>query len=248
MTNGLPSNVVTELAPKGVLRAAINFGNSVLAQKDPATGEPRGVSPGLARVLAQRLGVQLEYVTFDAAGKVFDALKSGAWDVAFMAIDPIRAAEIDFTGPYVVIEGTYVVPTTSPLRSIEDVDCPGTRVAVARGSAYDLYLTRTLKHAEIIREGSGQQALALFLKTGLEAAAGVRQPITAFANTHPGMRVIPERFMAIEQAMGTPKGRGAGARYLRDFVEEMKSSGFVAKALAESGQADATVAPPSSLG
>jgi polar amino acid transport system substrate-binding protein len=244
MADNVPRNVVTELAPSGKLRAAINFGNTVLAQKDPATGEPRGVSGELARELAKRLGVPIEFVTFDAAGKVFDALKAGAWDIAFLAIDPVRSAGIDFTGPYVVIEGTYVVPSSSLLRTIEDVDRDGVRIAVARGSAYDLYLTRAIKHAKLVREQSGPEALAMFLKDKLEAAGGVKQPIVAFAKANPDMRVIPGRFMSIEQAMGTPKGRENGVRYLRKFVEEMKSSGFVANALKASGQADASVAPP----
>lgn len=247
MADSVPPDVVAELAPSGKLRAAINFGNTVLAQKDPTGGEPRGVSPELARELARRLGVAIEYVTFDAAGKVFEALQRGAWDVAFMAIDPVRSAGIEFTGPYVVIEGAYAVPASSPLRTVEDVDRDGVRVAVARGSAYDLYLTRALKRATLVREPSGPEALALFRKDRLEVAAGVKQPIVAFAKEHPDTRVIPGRFMVIEQAMGTPKGRTAGVRYLRKFIEEMKSSGFVAAALEQSGQADATVAPPSPI-
>ena len=245
MANDLPANVVTELAPSGKLRAAINFGNSVLVQKDPATGEPRGVSPALARELARRLGVPLAYVAFDAAGKVFDALQSGVWDIAFLAIDPARAAGIDFTAPYVVIEGTYAVPLNSPLRAIADFDRDGVRIAVGRASAYELYLSRTLKHATLIRESSGADAFDLFLKDKLEAVAGVKQSLVAFAKTRTDMRVIPGRFMQIEQAMGTPKGRAAGGRYLREFVEEMKASGFVADALAKSGQTDAVVAAPS---
>jgi polar amino acid transport system substrate-binding protein len=223
---------------------AINFGNPVLAQKDAATGEPRGVSAALARELAQRLGVPIDFVTFDTAGKVFDALQANAWDVAFLAIDPVRAAGIDFTAPYVLIEGIYLVPSGSPLRTVEDVDRAGVRVAVGHGSAYDLYLTRALKQATVIREPSSAAALDAFLKDQLEAAAGVKQPVVAFAKAHPDVRVIPGRFMSIEQAMGTPKGRAAGVRYLRQFVEEMKLSGFVAKALALSGQSDAAVAPP----
>jgi polar amino acid transport system substrate-binding protein len=240
--------VAAELAPTGRLRAAINFGNSVLAQRAPDGGPPRGVSAELARALAGRLGVPIDYVTFDAAGKVFEAMKSGAWDIAFLAIDPVRAAGIDFTAPYVVIEGTYVVPADSVLRTVEDVDREGVRVAVAEGSAYDLYLTRALKHVALVRRPSGPEALDLFAAERLEAAGGVRQPIMAFAETHPGMRVLPGRFMVIEQAMGTPKGRPNGHTYLRGFVEEMKASGFVAKALKDSGQADASVAPPAAIG
>ena len=245
MTDKVPGDVVTELAPSGWLRAAINFGNSVLAQKDPVTGEPRGVSADLARELGRRLDVPVEHVAFDAAGKVFDALARGAWDIAFMAIDPVRAAGIAFTGPYVVIEGVYIVPARSALRTVEDVNRDGVRIAVARGSAYDLYLSRAIRHARLVREPSGPEALAAFLRDRLDAAAGVKQPIVAFAREHPELRVIPGRFMAIEQAMGTPRGREDGVRYLRRFVEEMKASGFVADALARSGQGDAAVAPPS---
>jgi polar amino acid transport system substrate-binding protein len=233
----------SELAPTGTLRAAINLGNPVLAQKDPVTGEPRGVSVDLARELGRRLNVPVELVTYDAAGKVFDALKSGVWDIAFLAIDPARASEISFTAPYVIIEGTYMVPADSPLRTIGDVDRDGVRVAVGNKSAYDLYLTRTLKRAQIVRVPTSPAAIEIFLTDKLEAAAGVKQPLLQFAKTNPKMRVMDGRFMVIEQAMGTPKGREAGARYLREFVEEMKASGFVARGLERSGQADATVAP-----
>jgi polar amino acid transport system substrate-binding protein len=244
MADGLSPDLVKELAPTGRLRAAINFGNAVLAQPDPAGGPPHGVSGDLARELARRLGVGIDYVTFDAAGKVFEALKSGLWDVAFLAVDPVRAAGIAFTAPYVVIEGAYLVPADSALKTVEDVDRDGVRIAVAKGSAYDLYLSRAIKHAALVREPSGAEALEMFLRDRLEAAGGVRQPLMAFAQTHPGTRVIPGRFMAIEQAMGTVKGRDAGIAYLRAFIEEMKASGFVARALAASGQGDATVAPP----
>jgi len=236
VANDPSPKVVSELAPSGKLRAAINFGNSVLVQKDPATGEPRGVSAALARELAKRLGVPISFITFDAAGKVTEAGKTGAWDICFLAIDPVRAAGISFTAPYVVIEGIYVVPKDSNLKSVEDVDHDGVRVAVAQGSAYDLYLTRSLKHATLLRRPSGPESLDMFVADKLEAAAGVRQPIAAFAQSRSDMRLIPGRFMAIEQAMGTPKGRAAGARYLRRFVEEMKASGFVATALKAGGR------------
>jgi polar amino acid transport system substrate-binding protein len=239
----VPAGARSELAPTGKLRAAINFGNPVLAQKDPASGEPRGVSVDLARELGRRLGVPVELVAYDAAGKVFDALKTGAWDIAFLAIDPARATEIAFTAPYVVIEGTYLVPAASPLHTIEDVDRDGVRVAVGNKSAYDLYLSRTLTRAQLVRVPTSPEAINVFLKDKLEAAAGVKQPLLQFARSHPNVRVMDGRFMAIEQAMGTPKGREAGARYLREFIEEMKASGFVARGLEKSGQGDAAVAP-----
>ena len=237
--------VLAQLAPGGKLRAAINFGNSVLAQKDPATGEPKGITPDLARELGRRLGVPVEFATYDAAGKVFDAVKTGAWDIAFVAIEPVRAAEIEFSAPYVIIEGTYMVPKDSSLKTIADVDKPGVRIAVGLKSAYDLYLTRTIKNATIVRAsaGGGRAMIDMFVNDKLEVAAGVRQPLVAYAKDHPDMRVMDGHFMEIQQAMGTPKGRTAGAEYLRAFVEDVKASGFVAEALKRSGQS-ATVAPP----
>jgi polar amino acid transport system substrate-binding protein len=239
-----PPEVVTEFAPTGTLRVAINLGNSVLAQQDPATGAPKGITVDLARELARRLGLEHEFITFDAAGKVFEAIKEGRIDVAFLAIEPVRAAEIDFTAPYVLIEGTYMVPKDSPLKEIADVDRAGVRIAVATGSAYDLYLSRTIKNATLVRAPTGPETLAMFVREALEAAAGVKQPLVEFAKANPDVRVMAGRFMAIQQAMGTPKGRPAAARYLAAFVEEMKVSGFVAAALKRSNQPDAVVAPP----
>ena len=238
-------DVAKDFAPTGRLRAAINFGNPVLAQKDPATGEPRGVSVDLARELGRRLGLPVELIAYDAAGKVVDAVKTNAWDVAFLAVDPERATEIAFTAPYAVIEGTYAVPADSPLRAIEDVDRDGVRIAVGAKSAYDLYLTRTLKHARLLRAPTSPGAIDLFQREKLEAVAGVRQPLVQLAKSHPGVRVIEGRFMAIEQAMGMPRARERAASYLRPFVEEMKASGFVASSLEKSGQCDAAVAAPS---
>ncbi len=239
------ADVVKDLAPTGKLRAAINLGNMVLAQKAAASGELGGVTVDLARELGRRLAVPVELVPFDAAGKVFDALKSGAWDIAFLAIEPVRAAEISFTAPYVIIEGVYMVPADSPLQAVADVDREGVRIAVNKGSAYDLYLTRTLKHATLVRGESGTD---LLLNDKLEAAAGVKQPLVEFAKSNSKVRIMPGRFMEIRQAMGTPRvrlaGRDAAPRYLHAFVEEMKASGFVAKALERSHQPDAAVAPP----
>ena len=236
-------DVVKDLAPTGTLRAAINLGNSVLAQGTPQ--DPRGITVDLARELARRVGLPLELVPFDAAGKVFEALKAGAWDVAFLAIEPVRAAEIAFTAPYVIIEGVYLVPKDSPLRAVADVDRDGVRIAVNKGSAYDLYLTRTIKHAQLVR---GENGIELFVRDRLEAAAGVKQPLVEYAKTDPSVRIMDGRFMEIRQAMGTPKlryqGRDAAPRYLHAFVEEMKATGFIAEALRRSNQPDAAVAPP----
>ena len=238
------AEVVKDLAPTGKLRAAINFGNSVLAQKG-ADSTPQGVSGDLSRELAKRLNVPVEFVTFEAAGKVFEAAAQGAWDIGFVAIEPVRATAIEFTAPYVIIDGTYMVRKDSPLKEVDDVDKPGIKIAVGVGSAYDLYLTRTIKNATIVRAavGGGRAMIDMFINDKLDAAAGVRQPLEAYAKGHPEMRVMSGAFQQIQQAMGTPKGRTAGAKYLAGFVEEMKASGFVADALKRSGQV-AQVAPP----
>jgi polar amino acid transport system substrate-binding protein len=239
-----PPAAIAELAPLGRLRVAINFGNSVLAQRDPASGAPAGLTPALAHELAGRLGVPLEMIPFDAAGKVFAALKAGAIDVAFLAAEPERAAEIAFTPPYVLIEGTYLVPAASPWQRVEEVDRTGVRIAVAAGSAYALHLGRTLRQATLVAAPSGPEALALFLRETLEAAGGVRQSLADFAARHPGLRVMEDAFMAIRQAIGTPRERRAGAAYLAGFIEELKANGFVAEALRRSGQSPALAAPP----
>lgn len=232
------------LAPTGKLRAAINFGNPVLAQKDTTTGEPRGVSVDLSKELARRLGVSAELVLFDAAGKVAETAKSDVWDIAFLAIDPGRANEIAFTAPYVVIEGTYLVPQGSPLRTLDDVDREGVRIADGKGSVYDLYLSRTIKKAQIVRAPTSPTVIDVFRSQSLDVAAGVRQQLDAFAKGRNDVRVMDGRFMVIEQAIGTPKSHEAALEFLRRFVEDAKASGFVADALARSGQRDAAVAAP----
>jgi polar amino acid transport system substrate-binding protein len=245
--NAPSAEVLKDLAPTGKLRAAINFGNGVLAQKGP-NGEPNGVTPELAAALAKRLGVPVDYVIYTAAGKVFDGAKQNAWDIGFIAIEPLRAAEVDFTAPYVLIQGTYLVRKDSPLKDVADVDAPGIRIGVGLGSVYDLYLTRTLKHATLVRapQGGAAGGIQPFIDDKLDAAAGVREPLDAYTKDHPDYRVMPGNYEEIRQAIGTPKGRGAaGLAYLRAFVEEMKANGFVADALKRSGQT-APVAPPAS--
>ena len=239
-----PSAAVSDLAPTGKLRAAINFGNPILAARDASTGGARGVSVDLSRELARRLGVPLELVTYNAAGKVVAALKSGAWDVAYVAIDPVRANEISYSAAYVVIEGAYLVRQNSPIRGNAEVDRAGVRVAAATGSAYDLFLSRELKQAKIVRAPTSQAVTDLFVAQGLDVAAGVKQQLEADAKRIPGLRLLEGRFMVINQAMGTPKGREAGGKYLREFIEEMKASGFVARALERHRIEGAAVAPP----
>ena len=234
--------IVSDLTRDGRLVAALNHGNPILVQRDPASGAVQGVAPALARELAHRLGTTLEFAHFDSAGKVFDAIER--WDIAFLAVDPVRAAGIAFTAPYVIIEGTYVVAAASPFRSVQDLDRPGARIAVGHGSAHDLFLTRTLRHAELVHAATSAAAFEIFLKEGLEAAAGIRQPLVAFARRHPDLRVLADSFNQIQQAMGTARSRSAGALYLGQFVEEMKATGFVAEQLRATGQQDAQVAPP----
>ena len=233
-----------DLAPTGKLRAAINTGNPILARKDAASGELRGVSVDLARELAKRLGVPLEQYGVDTAAKSVAAIKSGACDVAFVAIDPARAVDMDYTAPYVLIEGAYLVPQASPIRSNAEVDREGVRVVVGAGSAYDLYLSRELKQAQIVRAPSSPAVVDMMLAQHLDVAAGVKQQLEADAKRVPGVRLLEGRFMVINQAMATPKGRPAGALYLAEFVEEMKASGFVASALQRHGIEGAAVAPP----
>ncbi|KQM78695.1 ABC transporter substrate-binding protein [Xylophilus sp. Leaf220] len=229
--------------PTGRLRAAINLGNPILAGTD-AAGQPAGVSIDLARGFAERLGVALELVVFDTAGKSVDAVTAEQADIGFFAIDPVRGAGIAFTAAYVLIEGSYLVRDGSPLQSNDEIDWAGHRVAVGKGSAYDLYLSRALKAAEIVRAPSSPAVVDTFVAQNLDVAAGVRQQLEADARRLPGMRLLPGRFMVIQQAMGLPKGRGAeAAAELAAYVEEQKAHGFVAEALARHGIQGASVAP-----
>jgi polar amino acid transport system substrate-binding protein len=230
-------------APTGKLRAAINLGNPILAHA-AGDGGAGGVSVDLAREFARRLGVDLELVVIDTAGKSVDAVATERADIGFFAIDPARGAAIAFTAPYVLIEGSYLVKAGSPIRANEDVDRAGPRVVVGKGSAYDLYLTRNLQHAEIVRASSSPAVVTTFLEQGADVAAGVRQQLEADARDRPGLRLLDGRFMVIRQAMGVPKRRGeAAAAFLAGFVEAMKAEGFVAAALARHGIEGASVAP-----
>jgi polar amino acid transport system substrate-binding protein len=236
------AGAILELGATGRLRAAINFGNPILANRS-ANGEAQGVSVDLAREAARRLGLPVELVLFNSAGNVVDAIKARQVDLAFVAIDPVRAADMDYTSPYVIIEGAYLVRNDSPLQRNEDVDRSGTRVAVGRGSAYDLFLTRELKAATLVHAPTSPAVTDLFVAQNLEAAAGVKQQLQADARRVGGVRLLPGRFMVIEQAMGVPKGRLAAQAWLSGFIEEMKASGFVADALKRHGIEGAAVAP-----
>jgi len=239
---GVPPEAKFQLVPTGTLRAAINLGNPVLARKEG--GELRGVSVDLARELTKRLVMPLQFVVYESAGNVVFAAASQAWDVAFVAIDPARGREMLQTNPYLIIEGAYLVRADSPIRSNDQVDRPGVRIAVGKGSAYDLYLSRTLKQAQIVHAPASPQVTDLFVAERLDAAAGVRQQLEADARRLPGLRVLDGRFMVIQQAMATLPGRDAGLAYLNTFVEQMKASGFVAEALARHQIDGVAVAPP----
>jgi polar amino acid transport system substrate-binding protein len=225
----------TNLAPTGKLRVGINYGNPVLATRNLATGEISGVAVDLARELGERTELPVEIVAFESAGKMFDAVKSGAWDVAFLAVDPGRENEIDFTAPYVEIEGTYLIPDGAPFQKVSDVDRDGVRVGVSGKSAYDLFLSRSLQRAQIVRADSPESAFDLILSRKVDVLAGVRQTLVSHSAKLPGSKVFPDRFMAIGQAMGIVKGRGEAVKYLREFVEGAKTSGFVARALEKAG-------------
>jgi polar amino acid transport system substrate-binding protein len=232
------------LAPTGRLRASINLGNPILARRDAATGLVTGVSVDLARALANELGVALETQVFDTAAKSVEAVTSGQADVGFFAIDPLRGEGIRFSAAYVLIEGAYLVRQASAITDNAQVDSPGVRIMVGKGSAYDLHLSRELKAAQLLRAPTSPAVVDSFLAEGADVAAGVKQQLQADALRLPGLRLLPGRFMVIQQAMGLPAGRGeAGQAALRAFVERCKASGFVAQALQRHGIAGALVAP-----
>ncbi|MGW8764202.1 transporter substrate-binding domain-containing protein [Streptomyces sp. NPDC055815] len=240
MTTTPSPAVAADLAPAGILRASINLGNPVLAQ---GTAEaPGGITVDLAREIGARLGLPVELLCFDAARKSFDAMADGRADLCFLAVDPARETEVAFTAPYVVIEGVYAVPRGSALGTVEEVDAPGVRIGVKKGSAYDLFLSRSLAHATVVR---GDEGVDVFRSEGLEVGAGIRQPLTAYAAAHPDVRLIEGRFMEIRQAVGTTVGRRPETvAFLRDTVEELKANGFVAESLRRSGQDAGLLAPP----
>ena len=238
------SAVAGKFAPAGRLRVSINLGNPVLARRDPGNGSLAGVSIDLAEKFAQRLGVEVEFVPFDSAVRSVEAVTREEADIGFFAVDPTRGQGIAFTAPYLLIEGCYLVRHDSEIRSNEEVDRPGHRIVVGKGSAYDLFLTRELRQARIVRAATSPAVVDLFVEQGIDVAAGVKQQLEAGARRFPGLRLLPGRFMVIRQAMGLPKSRGAeAATILGSYVEEMKAVGFVARVLSRHGIEGVSVAP-----
>ena len=232
----------SELAPTGKLRVGINHGNFLLVTS--MNPEPRGVAPDLGRELGRRLGVPVEFVGFATAGTLGDAVRTGAWDVAFLGAEPQRASDIAFTAAYLEIPSTYLVPAGSPIRSIAEVDREGVRIAVAAQSAYGLFLSRTVKHARLVETKGLDASFEVFVAERLEALAGLKPRLLMDVAKLPGARVLDGQFTAVQQAIGTPKGREAAAKYLRAFVEEVKASGLVAEAISRNAVPGVSVAPP----
>jgi polar amino acid transport system substrate-binding protein len=243
MTPDISPAARSELAPTGKLRVGINHGNFLLVTSYTPGADPRGPAPDLARELGRRAGVPVEFVAFDTAGKLADAVKAGAWDVAFLGAEPQRAGEIAFTAAYLEIPATYLVPAGSPIRSVSDVDREGVRIAVTERAAYELYLTRTIKHATLVRVSGLDGAFNAFVAQKLDALAGLRPRLLADVQKIPGARVLEGQFTAVQQAIGAPKGRDAASRFLRQFVEDVKASGLVAEAIARNGVQGVSVAP-----
>ena len=225
------------MLPTEKLRVGINFGNTVLVNKD-ADGKPYGIVVDLANELARRLNVPLEFITYDSAGRMADGAKSRAWDVAFLAADPAREEEIAFSEPYFEIDSTYLVPDDSPIQNLAEVDCNGVRIALSERSAYDLFLTRTIRHATLIRASSPGASVEIFFGEKLDALAGIRPMLNDVARNHPGTRVLDGRFSAVQQAVATPKGNDAMAQFLRSFVQEIRQSGYVEEVIRKNSVAD----------
>jgi polar amino acid transport system substrate-binding protein len=231
----------SQLAPTGKLRVGINLSNFLLTRTEPS-GEHAGVAVDLGRELARRLGVPAVILPFESPGKLADAAKSNVWDVGFLGAEPQRANEIDFTAAYVEIEATYLVQPNSAIRTIDEVDRDGVRIAISGKSAYDLYLTRNLKHAQLVRETGADNVFKRFVADKLDAIAGLKPRLITDQQNLPGSRILDGRFTAVQQAIGTPKGRPEGAGYLREFAEDVKKSGLVAQLIEKNNVRGLTVA------
>jgi polar amino acid transport system substrate-binding protein len=232
-----------DLAPSGAVRAGVNYGNVILATRDPATGESRGVAIDLATELGRRLRVPVALVAYDSVAAMVDAAPTGAWDIAFLGIDPAREGEIGFTAAYLEIEATYLVPPGSTLRAVEDVDRESVRVAAPARANYELFLSRHLERAQLVRAPNAEAAFQLLVTGQADVLAGLRQALVGLAVRLPGSRMLDDRFMAVQQAVGVPRGRAAGLAYLRGVVEEAKASGLVARAIERTGARGVSVAP-----
>jgi polar amino acid transport system substrate-binding protein len=244
MTPSEPSAAArSELTSTGKLRAAINYGNAILATRDAKSGQSRGVAVDLTQELARRLSVPVELVPFEGVAPMVDAAKTGVWDIAFLGADPARAGEITFTAPYLELEATYLVPAGSSLRTVADVDRQGIRVAAPARAAYELFLSRGLKQAELVRTKSGDEAFDFLVQGKVEALSGLRQGLYALQEKLPGSRMLDGKFFAVQQAIGVPAGRDAAAEYLRGFVEQAKASGLVARSIEKTGFRGVSVAP-----
>jgi len=231
----LTKDILAQLAPTGTLRAGINMANKLLVTGETATGDPEGVGPEFAAKIAESLSVPVAYVPFPTPGELADAVDDGVWDIGLIGAEPTRAEKISFTAAYVEIEATYLVPAGSSIQSIEDVDKPGIRIAVSGRSAYDLFLTRNLKHAELVRAKGLPGATQLFLDEKLDALAGLRPPMTEDLPNLPGARILDGRFTAVQQAVGTAKANREAAAFLSDFVEQSKRNGLVADLIDKHG-------------
>ncbi|HEV7458147.1 MAG TPA: transporter substrate-binding domain-containing protein [Roseococcus sp.] len=235
--------IIAQLAPTGVLRAGINMSNFLLVTGRGPAGEPDGVSPGMARAIADRLGVPVHYVPYPRPGELADAAGTGAWDIGLIGAEPQRAEKISFTAAYAEIEATYMVPPGSAITSLDAVDRPGVRIAVAARAAYDLWLERNIRHATLLRAEGLDGALDLYLRDGLDVLAGLRPRLLTDVEKQPGARILDGRFTAVQQAIGTARANAAAAAFLAEFVEEAKRSGLVASLIAKHQVRGLSVAP-----
>lgn len=237
------SQIQSELAPTGVLRAGINMGNFLLVTGKTAAGDPQGVAPDMAAEIAKRLGVPVSYVKYERPSQLADAAGTGAWDIGLIGAEPQRAEKITFTPAYCEIEATYLVPAGSPLANVADVDRPGVRITTRRGAAYCLWLERNIKQATLILSDSADGPFNQFNAEKLEAYASLKPQLLSDAAKLPGSKILPGNFMTVQQAVGTAKANSAGAAFLRDFVAEAKSSGLVARLIEKHQVKGLSVAP-----
>ena len=236
--------IAAELAPTGVLRAAINMANFLLVTGRTANGDPEGVAPDMARVIADKLGVKVHYVLFERPNALADAAGSNVWDIGLIGAEPARAAKIAFTTAYVEIEATYLVPPGSPLQSLADVDRAGILIGVTAGSAYDLWLERNIQNATLVRSNPQRSAWQQFTEDRLDAYAGLRPGLLSDLAKLPGSHILAGQFTAVQQAIGTSKANLAGAAFLQNFVENAKASGMVASLIEKHHVTGLSVAPP----